>query len=66
MARQSPKVAETRAFYLGSRTVQERFGLSAPLLAWRRLKLLCRLGVLEPVEAGDRRRAATFRYLLPL
>ncbi len=64
--RELQRVAGARAFYLGARTVQERFKLAAPLLAWRRLKLLIRLGILEQVEAGDRRRAATFRYRLPL
>ncbi len=64
--RELQRVAGGRAFYLGARTVQNRFDLAAPLVAWRRLKLLCRLGVLEQVEAGDRRRATTFRYTLPL
>jgi hypothetical protein len=55
-----------RAFYLGARTVQDRFKLSAPLLAWRRLKLLCRLGIIEQVEPGGRRLAASFRYVRPM
>ena len=64
--RELARVHAGRLFYLANRRVQDRFQLSAPLLAWRRLKLLCRLGVLEQVEAGNRRRATTFRYKLPL
>jgi len=64
--RELQRMAGGRAFYLGARTVQGRFNLSAPLQAWRRLQLLCRLGVLEQVEAGDRRHASSFRYKLPL
>lgn len=64
--RELQRIAGGRAFYLGARTVQVRFALAEPMLAWRRLKLLCRLGVLEQVEAGDRRHASTFRYKLSL
>jgi Bifunctional DNA primase/polymerase, N-terminal len=64
--RELQKVAGARAFYLSSKTVADRFGLPEAMSGWRRLRLLCSLGVLEQVEAGDRRRASTFRYKLPL
>ena len=64
--RELQKVAGVRAFYLSSQTVAARFGLPEAMSGWRRLRLLCQLGVLELVEAGDRRRASTFRYKLRL
>jgi len=67
--RELQRTAGSRAFYLGSRTVADRFDLAVPMLAWRRLRLLCTIGVLELVEpgrAGLRGEAAKFRYRLPL
>jgi hypothetical protein len=64
--RELQRATGNRAFYLSSKTVKDRFGLPEAMSGWRRLRLLCSLGVLEPVEPGDRRRAATFKYKLPL
>jgi hypothetical protein len=64
--RELQKVVGGRAFYLSSKTVTDRFGLPEAMSGWRRLRLLCQLGVIEQVDPGDRRRAATFKYKLPL
>ena len=64
--RELQRVVGARAFYLSSQTVADRFGLPEAMSGWRWLRLLCSLGILELVEPGDRRRAATFRYVLPL
>jgi len=64
--REMQRIKGPRPFYLSARTVQTRLGLSVPMLAWNRLRFLVRLGILAEVEKGDRHRASSFRYLLPL
>jgi hypothetical protein len=52
-------------FYLSSREVQRRSSLASPVTAWRRLKGLCRSGVLEFRKPGNfkGREANEFSYV---
>jgi hypothetical protein len=64
--REIQRLAGDKLWYLSSPMVAQQFGLPHHGLAYTRLKLLVKLGILAVPEKGNQRRANRYRYLHPL
>jgi len=62
LCRELQREAGDGPFFLSTHTAAELLG-TKPMVIWRWLRLLSRLGVLELVTKGNRKRASEFRYL---
>jgi hypothetical protein len=66
LCRQLQILAGEQPFYLSCYVVQRLFKLENHATAWKWLRTLCTLRIIEITKQGDSRRASRYRYLCPI